>query len=547
MPVENHPRLAAYQRQVFSGSVRAMAVTVVALVCAAAGSANAEEFRMTIMHTNDTHSHHEAQSSTGDGGAARQAAVVKNIRAEVQNSVLLDAGDRFTGTLFHSYYAGKDNVKVMNALGYDAMALGNHEFDNGLGVLEYFVTNVNFPVLSANTDFGALDTLASLIPGSVVLDVGGEKIGVIGLVTAETPEITINFANKDQIAWSDDYIDVVNREVEQLKSEGINKIILLTHIGLGLDREVASHTTDIDVIVGGHSHTVISNVYKEGGNTVYPLKVKNASGDPVYIVQAGDRDRYLGRLNLIFDDAGRVTQAQGDLILLSQYITPEPRVDAMVRELADPINELKNTAVTLADGTAVVSAQAMLSTACRSGECLIGNFLADAMRDETGSDIAIINGGGLRASIDAGEVTVGELLAVLPFGNTIATLKLTGAQIVASLEHGFGGVAGRIGSGRFPQVSGLRIKYDSYPGSDSRIKHVEVADENGSYVPIDKSKIYSVVTNNFMRTGGDGYEIFANNAIEPYDHGRPVTEVLIDYMVKKHPVTVVKDGRILDQ
>ena len=548
MSVENHLSIMAHLRKISDRVVSAIAPSIIVVVASAwAGTVKAEEFRMTIMHTNDTHSHHEAQSSSGDGGAARQASVVKNIRAEVENSVLLDAGDRFTGTLFHSYYAGKDNIKVMNALGYDAMALGNHEFDNGLGVLEYFVTSVNFPVLSANTDFGALETLASAVPGSTVLDVGGEKIGVIGLVTAETPEITINFANKDQVVWSDDYIGAVNREVEQLKSEGINKIILLTHIGLGLDREVASHTTDIDVIVGGHSHTVISSVYKEGGNTAYPLKVENANGDPVYIVQAGDRDRYLGRLNLHFDSEGMVTQALGDLILLSKHITPEPEVDAMVQKLAGPINELKNTAVTQADGTAVVSAQTMRNMTCRSGECLIGDLLTDAMRDETGSDIAIINGGGIRASIDKGEVTVGEILTALPFGNTIATLKLTGARIVASLEHGVGAVNGKVGSGRFPQVSGLRFTYNSYIGRGSRIKLVEVADGNGNYSPIDESRVYSVVTKNFMRTGGDGYEIFANDAIEPYDHGRPITEVLIDYMIRKHPVTVVKDGRILDQ
>ena len=294
----------------------------------------ADEFRMTIMHTNDTHSHHEAQGRSGDGGAARQAAVVKDIRAEADNSLLLDAGDRFTGTLFHKYYAGEDNIKVMNALGYDAMALGNHEFDNGLEVLERFVTGVDFPVLSANTDFGTLETLASAVPGSTVLDVGGEKVGVIGLVTAETPEITINFANKDEVTWSANYATAVNRETAKLKADGVNKIILITHIGLGLDKQVAANTTDIDVIVGGHSHTVISSIFKEGGDTKYPLQVENADGDAVYIVQAGDRDRYLGRLNLRFDEEGLVTRARGDLILLSKHITPDPEVQAMVDELA---------------------------------------------------------------------------------------------------------------------------------------------------------------------------------------------------------------------
>ena len=531
-------------RLAFARSVLAVSI---ASASALSVNAHADEFRMTIMHTNDTHSHHEAQGRSGDGGAARQASVVKDIRAEVDNSLLLDAGDRFTGTLFHKYYAGEDNVKVMNALGYDAMALGNHEFDNGLEVLERFVTGVDFPVLSANTDFGTLETLASAVPGSAVLDVGGEKVGVIGLVTAETPEITINFSNKDQITWSANYATAVNRETAKLKADGVNKIILITHIGLGLDKEVAANTTDIDVIVGGHSHTVISSIFKEGGDTEYPLEVENADGDPVYIVQAGDRDRYLGRLNLRFDDDGLVTRARGDLILLSKHIKPDPAVQAMVDELARPIEELRNTVVALEDGTAVVSNQLMTNKTCRAGECLIGNLLTDAMRDETGSDIAITNGGGIRADIDEGEVTVGEVLTVLPFGNTVATLKLTGAQIAASLEHGVGRVGGKGGTGRFPQVSGLRYEFDSTSAPGSRLKRVEVGDSSGGYAPIDEGKMYTVATNNFMRTGGDGYEIFEKDAQEPYDYGRPLEEALMDYMIKKHPVAVVKDGRILGQ
>ncbi len=528
----------------FPGTRSILAASVVLAASAASSAALAEEFRLTIMHTNDTHSHHEAQGRSGDGGAARQATVVNDIRADAKNSLLLDAGDRFTGTLFHKYYSGEDNIKVMNALGYDAMALGNHEFDNGLGVLERFATGVNFPVLSANTDFGTLEKLASAIPPSTILEVGGEKVGVIGLVTAETPEITINFTGKDAITWSDDYAAAVNREVDKLKLDGVNKIILITHIGLGVDIEVAGKIRDVDLIVGGHSHTVVSGVYKEGGDTKYPLQVEDADGKPIYIVQAGDRDRYLGRLDMRFDEEGLVTRARGDLILLSKHITPDPEVNAMVETLAEPINELKNTAVSLADGTPVVSKQLMTNKTCRAGECLIGNLLTDAIRDETGSDIAITNGGGIRADIDEGEVTVGEVLTVLPFGNTIATLKLTGAQVVASLEHGVGRVGGKSGTGRFPQVSGMRYEFDPSLDEGSRIKKVEISN-NGMFEPIDENKMYSIATNNFMRTGGDGYVLFNDDAVEPYDYGRPLEEALIDYMVKTHPVVVVKDGRIL--
>ena len=362
-----------------------------------------------------------------------------------------------------------------------------------------------------------------------------------------TPEITINFANKDEITWSDDYAAAVNTEAAKLKASGVNKIILVTHIGLGEDKSVAAKTTDVDVIVGGHSHTVVSSVYKEGGNTKYPLEVENADGNTVYIVQAGDSSRYLGQLNLRFDEEGVVTRARGDLILLSKHITPDPEVHALIEELAEPINELKNTPVALPDGTPVVSNQMMTNKTCRGGECLIGNLLTDAMREETGADIAITNGGGIRAEIDEGEVTVGEVLTVLPFGNTVATLKLTGAQIVASIEHGVSRVGGKSGTGRFPQVSGLRYEFDSSKDEGSKVKKVELPNGSGGFKAIDEGKVYTVATNNFMRTGGDGYEIFENDAVDPYDYGRPLEEALIDFMVKQHPVAVSKDGRILGE
>jgi len=503
-----------------------------------------EPFKLTLMHTNDTHSHHEPQGRTGTGGAARQATVIKAIRESVDNSILLDAGDRFTGTLFHKYYEGVDNIKVMNALGYDAMALGNHEFDNGLEVLERFVSGVNFPVLSANVDFGRLETLAAKIPASTTLEVAGEQIGIIGLVTAETPDITINFTDKDAITWSDDYAGAVNREVTVLRENGVNKIILVTHIGLGMDKAVAAKVRDVDVIVGGHSHTVVSSIFKEGGNTKYPLSVNDADGKPVYIVQAGDRDRYVGKLDLRFDKEGKVIRARGDLVRLTRYIEPDEEVQALVDELAAPINELKNTAVTDKAGTVVTSTQLMSNKSCRARECLIGSLIADAIRAETGVDIAMQNGGGIRSDIDEGEVTVGEVLTVLPFGNTIATLTLSGADVLASLESGLSRVGGPGGTGRFPQVSGMRYEYDPSKLPGNRVVSVSVLNSDGVAEPLDSNKNYTLATNNFMRTGGDGYQLFNDNAIDPYDYGRPLEEALIDYMIANNPVTVELDGRI---
>lgn len=512
------------------------------LITAGPAGAQDDPFRLTIMHTNDTHSHHEPQGRSGHGGVARQATVVKAIRSEVDNSLLLDAGDRFTGTLFHKYYQGSENVKIMNALGYDAMALGNHEFDNGLEVLEKFIDGVDFPVLSANTGFGSLP-VAEKVPASTVLDVGREQIGVIGLVTAETPEITINFPGKEELSWSEDYAGVVNAEVAKLTERGINKIILVTHIGLGVDMALAAQVRGVDLIVGGHSHTAISSLYKEGGDTRYPMTVDDADGKPVYIVQAGDRDRFVGRLDMRFNAEGEVIRARGDLILLSRFIEPDAEIQALVEELAAPINELKNTPVA-GDIGSVKSAQLLTNRDCRAGECLLGSLIADAIRAESGAQIVLQNGGGIRSDIDEGEVTVGEVLTVLPFGNTIATLKLKGADVRASLESGVSRVGGKSGTGRFPQVSGMRFSFDPAREAGQRVVAVEVMDENGGFAALDDEAMYSVATNNFMRTGGDGYTLFADNAIDAYDHGRPIEEALIDYMIANSPVTVSKDGRI---
>lgn len=152
------------------------------LVVGAVVSAQDEEtFSLTILHTNDTHSHHEPNSND-DGGAARQASVVRQVRGEVENVLLLDGGDRFTGTLFHQQYRGQDNVQIMNAIGYDAMTLGNHEFDDGDDVLAEFIDGLNFPVVTANVDFSESEILAGKVEPYAVLDVAGEQIGVIGLV-----------------------------------------------------------------------------------------------------------------------------------------------------------------------------------------------------------------------------------------------------------------------------------------------------------------------------------------------------------------------------
>lgn len=284
-------------------------ISALALVLLLPGVAAAQDegtFTLTILHTNDTHAHH-APNPAGDGGAAWQAAVVDQIRAEGGPVLLLDAGDRFAGTLFHQQYRGQDSVQVMNAIGYDGMTLGNHEFDDGDQVLADFIDGVEFPVVTANVDFRGSPALAGKVPPAAVIEVAGEQVGIIGLVTADTPIISNPGAG---LIFDGDYAAVTQARVDDLTAQGVDKIVLVTHIGLADDIEVAATTRGVDLIVGGHSHSLLGNAYT-ASVAEYPVVVEDLDGMPVSIVQAGEHTEYLGRVDLTFDAAGVVTEVEG--------------------------------------------------------------------------------------------------------------------------------------------------------------------------------------------------------------------------------------------
>ena len=515
-------------------SVLWLMVLVIALTAALAAAQSDATWQLTIMHTNDTHANHDPLSS-GSGGVTRQAAVVEQIRAQADNSLLLESGDRFTGTLFHAQYLGQDQALIMNLMGYDAMSLGNHEFDNGDDILAAFIDAVDFPVLAANVDFSASPHLAGKVAPYAVLDVNGEQVGVIGLLTADTTNKSRPGA---ELVFSDDYSGIAQQYVDELTGMGVNKIILLTHLGLGLDMRVASEVSGVDVIVGGDSHTLLSNMYAAAEDS-YPVVVESPDGQPVYIVQAGDQNEFLGRLNVTFDAAGVITRASGDIILLSQFITPNADMDDLVEELREPLTALLEQEVG-------ASAVAMDNGTCRNEECTIGNLIADAVRQETGVQIVFLNGGGIRAGIDEGVVTLGEVRTVLPFGNLVSTFELSGADVVAALENGVSRVNDeRGGTGRFPQVSGLRYTWDLSQEVGSRIVSVDVLNaETGEYAPIDPEAMYRVAANDFMRSGGDEYYVFRDNAVNAYDFGRPLDTVVIEYFGANSPVHPQLEGRI---
>ena len=515
------------------------------LLLVSLAAAQDDSFSLTIMHTNDVHGHHEPQRD-GSGGAARQATVVQLIRDEVDNHLLLDGGDRFTGTLFHVQYRGQDSVQIMNAIGYDAMVLGNHEFDDGSQVLADFISGLDLPALTANVDFSEDPLLAGQVDPSVILEVGGESIGIIGLTS---PETAILSKPSKTLVFERDLIGIAQQQVDAMTAAGVNKIILLTHIGYGADLEIAQAVSGVDIVIGGDSNTLLSNTYA-GALGEYPTALESASGEPVLVVQAGTKTVYLGRLDVEFDADGLLTDWDGDAILLSRYISPDPEVAALIADLAEPLAALNSQPV----GEASIALTGASPRLCRIEECLLGNMITDAVLEETGADIVFQNGGGIRADIDAGEVTRGEVLTVLPFGNLISAFELSGADVIATLENS----VSRIqldednnpmvdgASGRFMQVAGLRYVFDATQEVGSRVVSAEVL-QDGEYVAIDPAAIYRAATNDFIRAGGDGYSVLADNAINPYDQGRPLDQVVADYIAANSPISVELEGRITHQ
>ncbi|MEO5323445.1 5'-nucleotidase C-terminal domain-containing protein [Mesorhizobium sp. CC13] len=510
------------------------------------------DYTLTILHINDWHSRIESnnkfestcsaeEEGKGEciGGAARLVTAIAQERKKLegQNVLLLNGGDNFQGSLFYTTYKGAAEAEFLNQMKFDAMTVGNHEFDDGEDALVPFLEKIQFPVLSANVKPNAQSKVGDRIKPSIVVEVGGQKIGIVGAVTNDTPEVASPGPN---IAIEDD-IKNITAEVEKLKAEGVNKIIALTHIGYPREKEMIARIPGVDVVVGGHSHSLLSNTDPKAEGP-YPTMVDNPEGYKVPVTQAASYSKYLGEFTVTFDDNGVVKEAKGDPIYLDNSIKPDEAVLARIKELGAPIEELKNKEV--AETTDQIDGS---RENCRARECAMGNLISDAILDrvkDQGVTIAIQNGGGIRASIDKGVVTMGEVLTVLPFQNTLATFQLSGADLRASLEAGLSEI--EEGKGKFPQVAGLKYSFDkSVAPNGGRLKSIETM-EGGAWVPLDDAKVYTVATNNYVRQGGDGYKIFAANATKAYDYGPSLEQVVADYLAKNRPFTPKLDGRITE-
>ena len=517
-----------------------------------------DNFELSIMHTNDTHANLD--------NIALKATAIKEVRAEKPNSLLIDAGDVLTGTLYYNEFKGQADLEFMNLMGYDYMTFGNHEFDSGSTpeghkVLADFIKGASFPFVSSNIDFSTDSNLSGLfndeisenpkdgaIYNGIIKEVDGEKIGIFGLTTEETVSLSspkVQFEN---------YIKEAEKMVAAFEAKGINKIVAITHIGyddnpdVDNDQILAATVDGIDVIVGGHSHSKLAE-------PVVVTKDENgAKKDPTVIVQAYQYNNFLGTLDVEFDEKGKVVGKLGELIEIKDQ-KADADIAAKLKVYSDQIANVKTTssgATTAAElPNPRVSDAPDAKISVRNSETALGNLITDGMLDKAKefnpkTVIAMQNGGGIRAAIDKGDITLGDIITVLPFGNTLATMDLTGEQILKALEHGVS--TAPLENGGFLHVSGMKYTYDHSQPAGSRVKTVEIKGADGKYTNLDPKATYVVATNAFTAKGGDGYDVF--KAV--YDQGK-VTDLgfsdwenLRDYVQKLKNVDPQIEGRIVD-
>lgn len=518
-----------------------------AVIVGAPAHAQTSGYTLTVLHTNDTHGHWEPMvySNVSQGGIARRATLIKQLRAQNPNTLWVDAGDISQGTLYFVQYRQQEARDFYNLLGCDVVTPGNHEFDLGPQVFaENFVNGANFSSVLANVDLTNEPTLAGKLPPYVVKEIGGEKIGLFGMILDELV-ISTNIGPNVKMK---DALKTAQAIVAELEKQGVNKIILLSHRGHLADLALAAKVDGIDLIVGGHSHTLLGDPAKLDKSFgapfgPYPTVVQTPNGGKTLIAQAFEFGRNLGKLDLTFDAQGRVSAYAGAPIFVDSQLADDPQAAQKLAELAKPLDDLKKQVI----GTTQVNLDGDRPMV-RSRETNLGNLVADAMLWATAWDktqIALMNGGGIRRSIAAGNITYGDVLEVLPFGNRLMAFDLSGADVLAALENGVSQIYAGSAGGRFPQVSGIQFHVDLSKPVGARVADVQIGNAPRGFQPLDKNATYRIVTNDFMANGGDGYAMFKNGK-NPYGGDVPIDQALADYIKYLNaPLNPQVEGRIL--
>ena len=486
---------------------------------------------IVILHTNDVHG--------GIAGYAKLAAVKESYTASGAYTLLVDAGDYIQGDPTVSASQGKTAIELMNSTGYDAATVGNHEFDYGYANLKTISAQANFPILATNVRYNGATAFDS---HTIFTAANGKKIGVFGL---ETPE-TATKAHPAKIQGvtfigGQDMMKLAQAEVDTLKAAGCDYVLCLGHLGIDAEStgnrslDVLNAVTGIDVFIDGHSHSTLDQIKAATNGTG---KVGNA-----YLTSTGTKLANVGVVDIAPD--GTIT-------------TSNVPLDTLTAENADTAAVIQRIQQQIDADYGAVFAQSEVQlngekAQVRTGETNLGDLITDAMLWQAGTlgekvDAAISNGGGIRASLSVGGLTKKDINTVLPFGNTLYLVKLTGAQLLEALEASTCSLPESIGA--FPQVSGIEYtvntgaKFSStenYPGSTygkpNAVNRVTIQSVGGA--AFDPAETYTIVTNDFLGAGGDTYYTFKSSPVG-YDTGVPLDEVLMDYITAQCKGTITK-------
>ena len=534
------------------------------LSCCLAGCAQSDwdrnavddkSFSLTIGHLNDTHSHLESDQLDlqlgGEktriviGGFPALATKVKQLRQDNDNFLLLHAGDALSGTLYYSLYKGEAEAQLMNMLPFDAFVIGNHEFDDGNDVLARFLNRLQAPAISGNIVIATDDALSSLIKPYRICEVNGEQVGIIGItVRKKTRESS---RPGPSVAFSDEVVST-RHLVGLLQKQGIDKIIVLSHYGYQNDLALAAAVAGIDVIIGGDSHSLLGDFTPFGlrSSGPYPTRVVSAVNEPVCIAQAWQYGRGIGKLDVSFDEQGVVTACEGQTTLLLadsftrknsegerveiagearqavyqqieatklvDIVAPDPSVAAILKVYASQLEPLKQQVIGKA-------AEALHHTRVPgspyNGVTLpLGSDVAPLVAKgfyelSLRADAAITNGGGVRTSISAGDITVDTAYTLLPFSNTLVELEMSGQEIHAVLEDAVDTAINGKSAGAFPYAFGLRYAVHAAKEKGGRVRAIEIKNKaTGNWSALDDERHYVIVTNSYIASGKDGYTTF---------------------------------------
>ncbi|KAI1145189.1 Metallo-dependent phosphatase-like protein [Nemania diffusa] len=496
-------------------------------------------YNISFYHINDVHAHLDQFSSSGTdctrpergcyGGYARVKTVLDETRPDHPDSLVFNVGDEFQGTLFYTFYGGEKIAETLNQIGFDAMTLGNHEWDAGDDKLGDFLQNLTFPIVSANVVSDNEKLNSTIKPYHIFSE---HSLAIIGVTTETVPSISSPGKGTkftDVVAAVQASIDTIRR------TTNVTRIAAITHIGYEEDRRLARETSGLQLIMGGHSHTLLGDV--EGAEGPYPTLETNRDGDEVFIVTAYRWGEYLGYIDVTYDAEGKILAYHGAPVHLTNTTKQDEGLQAQVEAWRVPFEAF---AAEVVGESHIVLDQ----STCQEKECALGDLISDAilqyrLDNNSTASFALVNAGGIRATIDAGPITRGAILTSFPFSNAVVEVSLPGAALRSLFEGIVSGVNQANGAPvtSFAQVSrGVRVQHNPAHAPGSRLVSLRIAGEE-----VDREKEYTVVTIDFLAGGGDNFFGAPLEGLVVLD---TLDEVLVDYVRAHSPVDFELDGRI---